>query len=207
MIALEVRPLLSDEHFLVDGTLLLVAASHASLERIDGQVDHRATVDPAASAPFVATPRAHGQLACPDRRGQRDAGLWIRGAGCRQSDGGCHLRSPQRNHWGRQRPGTTRHEGNAKLINAGRQRPLRHWESVRPARDRLQPEPPGQPAVGAAFSEEVPGTAGGMGSRQPNQGRKPGIGPSEPLKTSLNGSRSIVGSGKCGRSRVFSASS
>jgi len=35
----EVKPLLSDEHFSVDGTLLQARASHASLERIDGQDD------------------------------------------------------------------------------------------------------------------------------------------------------------------------
>jgi hypothetical protein len=33
----EVKPLLSDEHFSVDGTLLQAWASHASLKRIDGQ--------------------------------------------------------------------------------------------------------------------------------------------------------------------------
>ena len=37
MAAPEVKPLLSDEHFSVDGTLLQAWASHASLERIDGQ--------------------------------------------------------------------------------------------------------------------------------------------------------------------------
>ncbi len=37
MAAPEVQPLLSDEHFSVDGTLLQAWASHASLERIDGQ--------------------------------------------------------------------------------------------------------------------------------------------------------------------------
>jgi len=35
----EVKPLLSDEHFSVDGTLLQAWASHASLERIDAQDD------------------------------------------------------------------------------------------------------------------------------------------------------------------------
>jgi hypothetical protein len=35
----DVKPLLSDEHFSVDGTLLQAWASHASLERIDGQDD------------------------------------------------------------------------------------------------------------------------------------------------------------------------
>ncbi len=35
----EVQPLLSDEHFSVDGTLLQAWASHASLERIDGDED------------------------------------------------------------------------------------------------------------------------------------------------------------------------
>ncbi len=39
MAAPEVKPLLSDEHFSVDGTLLQARASHASLERIDGQDD------------------------------------------------------------------------------------------------------------------------------------------------------------------------
>ena len=39
MAAAEVKPLLSDEHFSVDGTLLQAWASHASLERIDGQED------------------------------------------------------------------------------------------------------------------------------------------------------------------------
>jgi hypothetical protein len=35
----EVKPLLSDEHFSVDGSLLQAWASHASLERIDGEED------------------------------------------------------------------------------------------------------------------------------------------------------------------------
>ena len=35
----DVQPLLSDEHFSVDGTLLQAWASHASLERIDGEDD------------------------------------------------------------------------------------------------------------------------------------------------------------------------
>jgi hypothetical protein len=39
MAAPEVKPLLSDEHFSVDGTLLQAWASHATLERIDGQDD------------------------------------------------------------------------------------------------------------------------------------------------------------------------
>jgi hypothetical protein len=39
MRAPEVKPLLSDEHFSVDGTLLQAWASHASLEWIDGQDD------------------------------------------------------------------------------------------------------------------------------------------------------------------------
>jgi len=37
--ALEVRPLHSDEHLSVDGTLLQAWASHASLRRIDGEED------------------------------------------------------------------------------------------------------------------------------------------------------------------------
>jgi transposase len=39
MAAPEVKPLLSDEHFSVDGTLLQAWASHASLEGIDGEDD------------------------------------------------------------------------------------------------------------------------------------------------------------------------
>jgi transposase len=39
MAAPEVKPLLSNEHFSVDGTLLQAWASHASLERIDGEDD------------------------------------------------------------------------------------------------------------------------------------------------------------------------
>ncbi len=39
MAAPEVKPLLSDEHSSVDGTLLQARASHASLKRIDGQDD------------------------------------------------------------------------------------------------------------------------------------------------------------------------
>jgi transposase len=39
MAAPEVKPLLSNEHFSVDGTLLQAWASHASLERIDGDED------------------------------------------------------------------------------------------------------------------------------------------------------------------------
>ena len=35
----EVKPLLSDEHFSVDGTLLQAWASHAFLEQIDGEDD------------------------------------------------------------------------------------------------------------------------------------------------------------------------
>ncbi len=35
----EVKPLLSDDHFSVDGTLMQAWASHASLKRIDGQED------------------------------------------------------------------------------------------------------------------------------------------------------------------------
>jgi len=39
MAAADVKPLLSDEHFSVDGALLQTWASHASLERIEGQDD------------------------------------------------------------------------------------------------------------------------------------------------------------------------
>jgi hypothetical protein len=39
MAAPMVKPLLSSEHFSVNGTLLQAWASHASLERVDGQDD------------------------------------------------------------------------------------------------------------------------------------------------------------------------
>ena len=39
----EVKPLLSSEHFSVDGTLLRTLASHSSLERIDGIDDELPT--------------------------------------------------------------------------------------------------------------------------------------------------------------------
>jgi len=143
MAAPEVKPLLSDEHFSVDGTLLQAWASHASLERIDGQEDpppppsgpgegfgapkpgkkrakgdfrgiklsnqtHRSSVDPDAllcrkSKAHPALPSyrgAHGQPPCPDRRLQGHAGDGYRGAGCRQSDGGCHPRYPPENPGG-----------------------------------------------------------------------------------------------------------
>jgi hypothetical protein len=41
MAAPEVKPLLSDEHFSLDGTLLQAWASHASLERMTGRTIHR----------------------------------------------------------------------------------------------------------------------------------------------------------------------
>ena len=59
----EVKPLLSDEHFSVDGTLLQAWASHASLERIDGQDDP----PPPPSAPGEG-------FGCP-RREKRGRGL------------------------------------------------------------------------------------------------------------------------------------
>ena len=46
MAAPEVKLLLSDEHFSVDGTLLQAWASHASLERIDGQEDPTTAIRP-----------------------------------------------------------------------------------------------------------------------------------------------------------------
>ena len=42
----EVKPLLSDEHFSVDGRLLQAWESHASLKRIDGQEDPPPATDP-----------------------------------------------------------------------------------------------------------------------------------------------------------------
>ena len=65
----EVKPLLSDEHFSVDGTLLQAWASHASLERIDGiklsNKTHRSGVDP--DALLCRKSKAHPAL--PSYRG------------------------------------------------------------------------------------------------------------------------------------------
>lgn len=74
----EVKPLLSDEHFSVDGTLLQAWASHASLERADGQQDlpliegfrrlTGAQIQRSHGSAELSGPCAHGQPPCPDRR-------------------------------------------------------------------------------------------------------------------------------------------
>jgi hypothetical protein len=63
----EVKPLLSNEHFSVDGTLLQAWASHASLERIDGQDDPQ----PPPSGPGVGSgqPKVDKKRAKGDFRG------------------------------------------------------------------------------------------------------------------------------------------
>ena len=61
----EVKPLLSNEHFSVDGTLLQALASHASLERIDGRDDPPpppAGPGEGFGAPKGGTKRAKGDL-------------------------------------------------------------------------------------------------------------------------------------------------
>ena len=65
----EVKPLLSDEHFSVDGTLLQAWASHASLERIDGQDDP----PPPLSGPGegFGSPKAGKKRAKGDFRGMK----------------------------------------------------------------------------------------------------------------------------------------
>ena len=60
MAAPEVKPLLSDEHFSVDGTLLQAWASHASLERIDGETMHRPLHQGLARALALQCPARNG---------------------------------------------------------------------------------------------------------------------------------------------------
>ena len=63
----EVKPLLSDEHFSVDGILLLAWASHASLERIDGQDDP--PPPPSGPGEGFGAPKAGKKRAKGDFRG------------------------------------------------------------------------------------------------------------------------------------------
>ncbi len=63
----EVKPLLRDEHFSVDGTLLQAWASHASLERIDGQDDP--PPPPSGLGEGFGAPRADKKRAKGDFRG------------------------------------------------------------------------------------------------------------------------------------------
>jgi transposase len=61
------KPLLSDEHFSVDGTLLQAWASHASLERIDGQDDP--PPPPSGSGGGFGAPKSGQKRAKGDFRG------------------------------------------------------------------------------------------------------------------------------------------
>jgi hypothetical protein len=63
----EVKPLLSSEHFSVDGTLLQAWASHASLERIDGQDDP--PPPPSGPGEGFGAPKAGKKRAKGDFRG------------------------------------------------------------------------------------------------------------------------------------------
>ena len=63
----EVKPLLSDEHFSVDGTLLQAWASHASQERIDGQDDP--PPPPSGPGEGFGAPKAGKKRAKVDFRG------------------------------------------------------------------------------------------------------------------------------------------
>ena len=63
----EVKPLLSDEHFSVDGTLLQAWASHASLERIDGEEDP--PPPPSGPGEGIGTPKPGKKRAKGDFRG------------------------------------------------------------------------------------------------------------------------------------------
>jgi transposase len=65
----EVKPLLSNEHFSVDGTLLQAWASHASMERIDGQDDP--PPPPSGPGEGFGQPKAGRKRAKGDFRGVR----------------------------------------------------------------------------------------------------------------------------------------
>uniref|UniRef100_UPI001C240695 IS5 family transposase n=1 Tax=Synechococcus sp. CCY 9618 TaxID=2815602 RepID=UPI001C240695 len=67
MAAPEVKPLLSSEHFSVDGTLLRAWASHSSLERIDGIDDDPSP--PSSGHGFGSTPAQGKKRAKGDFRG------------------------------------------------------------------------------------------------------------------------------------------
>ncbi len=64
----EVKPLLSSEHFSVDGTLLRAWASHSSLERIDGTDDDEPP-PPSGGHGFGSTPAKRKKRAKGDFRG------------------------------------------------------------------------------------------------------------------------------------------
>jgi hypothetical protein len=63
----EVKPLLSSEHFAVDGTLLRAWASHSSLERIDGTDDD--PPPPSGGNGFGSAPAKRKKRAKGDFRG------------------------------------------------------------------------------------------------------------------------------------------
>jgi hypothetical protein len=63
----DVKPLLSDEHFSVDGTLLQAWASHASLERFDGEDDP--PPPPSAPGEGFGPPKSGRKRAKGDFRG------------------------------------------------------------------------------------------------------------------------------------------
>jgi hypothetical protein len=65
----DVKPMLSDEHFSVDGTLLQAWVSHASLNRIDGQEDP--PPPPAAPGEGFGAPKEGKKRAKGDFRGVR----------------------------------------------------------------------------------------------------------------------------------------
>jgi transposase len=71
----EVKPLLSDEHFSVDGTLLQAWASHASLERIDGQDDP--PPPPSGPGEGFGAPKEGNKRAKGDFRGIKLLKEWV----------------------------------------------------------------------------------------------------------------------------------
>ena len=167
MAAPEVKPLFSDEYFSVDGTLLQAWASHASLERIDGEED----LPPPPSGPGLG----FGQLKEGKKRARGDfRGIKLSTKTHRSgSDPDALLARKSNAH--RALPSYRGHMRmdirHALIVDCrvtqavGWSAPVqaaRHRQGecgVWPARNRRQPDPAGQPAQA--------GNGGGMNRRLP----------------------------------------
>ena len=198
----EVKPLLSDDHFSVDGTLLQAWASHASLKRIDGQEDppppptgpgegfgapkegkkrakgdfrgiklsnetHRSSTDPEAllarksnAHPAQLSYRGHVLMdnrhdLIVDCRVTQATGTGKRDAAQAMAAGlaGAHQKTLAADK-----------NDDTKGLVAEMRRIGVTPHRIRPARDRLQPDPPGQPAQAL--------DGGGMNNHLPRDGSR-----------------------------------
>ena len=158
----EVKPLLSDDHFSVDGTLLQAWASHASLKRIDGQEDP--PPPPTGLGEGFGAPKEGKKRAKGDFRGIKLSNETHRSS----TEPEALLARKSNAH-----PAQLSYRGHVLMDNRLRQvdqcppgdrkgvwldqgirraapvqtaRPGQSQCRVWPARDRLQPDPPGQPA-------------------------------------------------------------